>query len=197
MVSDWADERLAKEQQQLAAFKQPIIDIATTSAKIISFSPDETKILYEATASATIPQIIKPSLIGTNPTTEERTIKPGIIYIYDSKEDKNYLVLDKTELPTIKVTPTAKTTKSTTPARAPNGRTQNIHWFPTSKHLLLTLEGKIDIMEYDRTNWVTIYSGPFENSFVAPWSNGSRIIIMTNLNPGVSTLPNLYTVNLR
>lgn len=198
MVNDWTDERQAKELEQLAAFKQPIVDIATTSAKIISFSPDETKILYEATASATIPQIINPPLIGTNPTTEERTIKPGTIYVYDSKEDKNYMVLDKTELPTEKVTPTAKTKKTTTPAPAPaNGQTQNIHWFPTSKHLLLTLEGKIDIMEYDRTNWVTIYSGPFEDSFVAPWSNGSRIIIMTNLNPGVSTLPNLYTVNLR
>jgi hypothetical protein len=198
LLQEWGDEKINKERQKMAAFKQPIIDVATTSAKIISFSPDETKILYEATASATIPQVINPPLIGTNSTTEERTIKPGMIYIYDSKEDKNYLVLDKTELPTVKATPASKAKKPATGSLMfANGRTQNVHWFPTSRHLLLTLEGKIDIMEYDRTNWVTIYSGPFEDSFVAPWSNGSRILILTNLNPNTSTLPNLYTVNLR
>ena len=147
--------------------------MATSSAKIISFSPDESKILYEATASATIPKVIVPPLIGTNSTTEDRNIKPGKLYVYDSREDKNYFLLDKKELPGA------------------------IHWFPTSKHLLLTLKSKIDILEYDRTNWVTIYSGPFTDNFVAPWSNGSRIIILTNLNGDALSLPNLYTVNLR
>lgn len=174
LLADWDAAKIDTEKQKLAAFKPPIVNMATTSAKIISFSPDETKILYEATASATIPQVIVPPLIGTNSTTEDRDIKPGKLYVYDSKEDKNYFLLDRKELPGA------------------------IHWFPTSKHLLLTLQSKIDIMEYDRTNWVTIYSGPFVDDFVAPWSNGSRIIILTNLNNGDAlTLPNLYTVNLR
>lgn len=192
LLADWAEERAIKEHQKLEAFKQPIINLATSSAKIISLSPDETKILYEATAAATIPQVINPALIGTNSTEEQRTIKPGSIYVYDSKEDRNYFLLDKKEI-TAKPSPTPikKTTKSVTPGEYP------IHWFPTSKHLLLTLPGKIDIMEFDRTNWTTIYSGPFVDGFVAPWSNGSRIIIMTNLNGDATTLPNLYTVNLR
>jgi hypothetical protein len=187
LLSDWADERTTKQHQQLAAFKQTIIDVATSSAVILSLSPDETKILYEATATATIPNVIKPSLIGTNSTEETRTIKPGKIYVYDSREDKNYFVLDKNEVKLPK--PLAGT-----PTPIPYSF---IHWFPTSKHLILTLDRKIDIMEYDRTNWVTIYSGPFVDSFVAPWSNGSRIIILTSLNPNAQTLPNLYTVNLR
>ena len=194
LVTEWNGERDLKERQKLEAFSQPVINMATTSAKIIAVSPDETKILYEATASATIPIIINPPLIGTNPTKEDRNIQPGKIYVYDTKEYKNFFVMDKTELPPLKTTNTGKTA---TAQAHPNGRTQNIHWFPTSRHLLLTLEGKIDMMEYDRTNWVTIYSGPFEDSFIAPWNNGSRIIIMTNLNPNTSTLPNLYTVNLR
>jgi hypothetical protein len=196
LVTEWNGERDLKERQKLEAFSQPVIDMATTSAKIIAISPDETKILYEATASATIPIIINPPLIGTNSTKEDREIKPGKIYVYDTKEDKNFFIMDKTELPPLKAAAvTGKTAPE--PAHAGNNRTQNVHWFPTSRHILLTLEGKIDIMEYDRTNWVTIYSGPFEDSFIAPWSNGSRIIIMTNLNPNTSTLPNLYTVNLR
>lgn len=173
LLADWKAAQTDTEKQKLAAFKPAIVTMATSSAKIISFSPDETKILYEATASATIPQVIVPPLIGTNSTPEDRAIKPGKFYVYDGREDKNYFLLDKKEV------------------------SGAIHWFPTSKHLLLTLPGKIDVIEYDRTNWITIYSGPFVDDFVAPWSNGSRIIILTNLNGDALSLPNLYTVNLR
>ncbi len=200
LFAEWETERKSTEKQKLAAFKQPIIDIATGSARIISFSPDETKILYEATASATIPIVINPPLIGTNPTTEDRAIKPGKLYVYDSKEDKNYFLLDNKEI-TPSPTPTLKGTvvKPTPTLAAPANAVVStpIHWFPTSKHLLLTLQGKIDVLEYDRTNWITIYSGPFADNFVAPWNNGSRIIILTNLNGDAQSLPNLYTVNLR
>ncbi len=173
LLADWSAAQADTEKQKLAAFKPSIVNMATSSAKIISFSPDETNILYEATASATIPQVIVPPLIGTNSTPEDRNIKPGKLYVYDGHEDKNYFLLDVSEV------------------------SGAIHWFPTSKHLLLTLPSKIDVIEYDRTNWVTIYSGPFVDDFVAPWSNGSRIIILTNLNGDAQSLPNLYTVNLR
>ncbi len=178
LLAGWAAKQADTDMQKLAAFKKPIIDIATSSAKIISFSPDETKILYEATAAATIPEVIIPPLIGTNSTQEDRTIKPGKLYVYDSREDKNFFLLDQKEL-------------------GKDASFSRLHWFPTSRHLILTLGGKIDVMEYDRTNWVTIYSGPFVDDFVAPWTNGSRIIILTNLNGDATTLPNLYTVNLR
>ncbi len=170
---DWQKEKADRDRQKLASFKQPFIDVATGSARILSFSPDETKLLYEATASATIPVIIDPPMIGSNPTEEVRTVKPGNLYIYDSREDKNYLLLEKKEA---LMTPV---------------------WFPTNKHLLLVGRGKIDVLEYDRTNWTTLYSGPFQEDFVTPWPTGSRIVILTNLNPGAGNLPNLYTVNLR
>lgn len=203
LLAEWEEERITKDRQRLAAFPQPIIDIASSSAKIISLSPDETKLLYEATAAATIPVVIDPPLIGTNATEETRTIAPGSFYVYDSKEDKNFFILDKKELPATKMSPTPTRKPTAAPAKSvpiPDITTQQspfIHWFPTSRHILLTLPGKIDIMEYDRTNWVTVYAGPLSDGFVAPWSTGSRIIIMTNLNPGVSSFPNLYSVNLR
>ena len=59
--------------------------------KIVSFAPDENKILYEATAAATT-TIISPPLIGTNATEDKRTITPNTLYIYDIKEDKNYFI---------------------------------------------------------------------------------------------------------
>lgn len=173
-TADWPAEKAQRDRQKLSSFKQPFIDVATSSAKILAFSPDETKLLYEATASATIPRLIDPPLLGTNPTEETRTITPGNLYVYDSREDRNYFLLGNKEVP--KLPPM---------------------WFPTSRHFLLVDSGKIDVMEYDRTNWITLYSGPFDETFVTPWPTGSRIVILTNLNPGAGSLPNLYTVNLR
>jgi hypothetical protein len=69
-------------------------------------------------------------------------------------------------------------------------------WFPDSKHLIYNHSKKIDIMEYDAGNQTTIYAGPFVDSYVFPWSDGSRIVILTDLgNP--NSAPNLYTVDLK
>lgn len=203
LLRQWEDEKRVRERQQLSGLKQPFIDFATASAKIISFSPDETKILYEATASATIPPVIVPPLIGTNPTEEQRTVKPGSLYVYDAKEDRNYFFVEKKEIPALtaleaKPTPTPRTARPT-PKALPVVKqpAYPIRWFPTNRHLVIALEGKIDILEYDRTNWVTVYAGPFIDGFMMPFPNGSRIIVLTNLNAGVLKYPNLYTVNLR
>lgn len=175
-TATWPQAAADREQAKLAAFKQPFIDALTASARILSFSPDETKVLYEATASAAIPRVLDPPLIGANPTEETRSITPGNLYVYDSSEDKNYLFLEKREM---------------------GNPVRRAVWMPTSKHLLLVEKDKIDAVEYDRTNWVTIYAGPFDDSFVAPWPSADRIVILTNLNPNASKQPNLYTVNLR
>lgn len=201
LLADWHTEQTAKDRQKLASFKQGFVDVATGSARILAFSPDETKLLYEATRSATIPRVIDPPLIGTNATEESRTIKPGSLYVYDSREDRNYFLLEKKELPV----PTPSPTSPRPPAASLGlldhwiigNSTQSVAWFPTNRHVLLTLPGKIDVMEYDRTNWATLYSGPFDGNFLTPWPTGSRIVILTNLNPGAGSLPNLYTVNLR
>ncbi|MBI5620428.1 PEGA domain-containing protein [Candidatus Gottesmanbacteria bacterium] len=211
LIQSWQKERNGKDHQKLLAFKQGFIDVATSSARIVAFSPDETKLLYEATAAATIPQVILPPMIGTNPTEEIRTVKPGNLYVYDSKEDRNYFLLANKEIPTPTAQAPSSKSQATNKSQAPSAkRIENwtvdignstasnaVVWFPTSRHLLLIGNGKIDVMEYDRTNWTTLYSGPFSENFLAPWPSGSRLVILTNLNPGASTLPNLYTVNLR
>lgn len=203
LLNVWQNEHATLNLEKLAPFKQGFIDIATSSAKILAVSPDETKVLYEATAGATIPTIISPALIGTNPTEEVRSIEPNKLYVYDSREDKNYFLLDRSELPPAKSREAGSGFAGQDPALRDKtilpsyAQTSAIGWFPTNKHLLLTLQGKIDVVEYDRTNWTTIYAGPFTPGFVAPWPNGSRLVIVTNLNPSAGSLPNLYTVNLR
>ena len=193
LLSVWQRQHTTINLEKLAPFKPRFIDIATSSARILAVSPDETKVLYEATSAATIPLIIEPALIGTNPTEETRSIEPKKLYVYDSREDKNYFLLDRSELPPNP----PRADRADTPVLPSYAQPSAIGWFPTNKHLLLTLPGKIDVMEYDRTNWTTIYAGPFVEGFVAPWPNSSRLVIVTNLNPSAGVLPNLYTVNLR
>ena len=71
----------------------------------------------------------------------------------------------------------------------------DIQWYPDSYHLILTTDQGINIMEYDTTNNVTIYSGPFDQSFVYPWPNGSSIITLIQFSPDTPT--NLYSIKLK
>lgn len=71
-----------------------------------------------------------------------------------------------------------------------------LQWFPTSQHLFSADESGITLRDYDNTNVLRIYSGPFDPHFVYPWPNGNQLIILTNFNAGTNTPPNLYTIEL-
>jgi len=167
-VQKWQIQEREIEQEKLVLFAPEIIKMATTSAKNVVFSPDETKILYQATASASLAPILVNPPVAVNPTPEVRDLKPNQYYVYNSKEDKNFQIYqpEKGEL----------------------------SWFPDSRHLIEVTSNKISILEYDGTNRTTIYSGPFEK-FVAPSPSASKILILTSYNrPGQA---NLYSINLR
>ncbi|MDP2721110.1 MAG: PEGA domain-containing protein [bacterium] len=69
--------------------------------------------------------------------------------------------------------------------------------YPDNKHLILVGKGTISIMELAGTNVIPIYTGNFDKNLVVPWPDGSKIVIATSLNTAVSTLPNLYAIELR
>lgn len=168
----WQQQRLEKEEARLQSLRPPIRRLLTENFNVISWSPDETKVLYQASTSATLPLIITPRLIGFDTTPEDRALKKGQFYVYDTKEDKNYKIGTETA-----------------------GR-QELTWFPDSKHLISVRDGKIEILEYDGTNRTTIYAGPFVDNYVFPSPNGSKIIVLTNLGNS-SIPPNLYTISLK
>jgi len=167
----WEEQKALALQSKIEALPKELIPMATTSAQIISFAPNETKFLYRGLAEGIVPMVIKPALIGVNPVEEDRAIKPGNLYVYDLKEDRNYLVGPEEEL--------------------------DVSWFPTSSHLVFIQENKLKIMSYDTTNETTLFTGSFNPDFVTPWSDGSSVVIMTNLNPDASDELNLYAVKLR
>lgn len=175
--SEWEQERIAEQERQARTLNNKLRPLYTSHFSNAQISPDNDKILYTASGSATLPVIINPRLKGTNSTPEIREIKDGSIYTYDIKEDRNYLLWE----------PDNSSTESATPKYS---------WHPSSRHLFYVEDGKINIMEFDGQNNTTVYAGPFREDFVTVWPDGSNLVILTNLNiPGAPY--NLYKVSLK
>lgn len=178
--ASWNEQKENQDKSQLFGFKAKLQNLIKENFQILSWSEDETKILYTATQSANLPLIINPPLIGTNSTPQQRTISKDAVYAYDIKEDKNFKILD-----------------SMPPHKSQdfiNGLPLN--WFTDSKHLIYVADKKITIMDYDGQNKTTVYAGPFMDGYVFSWPDGSKILILTDLgNPTIS--PNLYTIGLK
>ncbi len=164
----WQQEEKIRQDAQLSKLPPKLLETIDSRVADIQFSPDETKILYTATASASIPQDIISPLPASSTQPESRNLEPGKVYVYDLKEDKNFSI---------------------------GNYSSKANWFPTSKHIFLVQKDKISIIEYDGTNLVDVYSGPFENSFAFPFPAGNRLLVLTSI--GKDTPPNLYAISLR
>jgi hypothetical protein len=187
----WQDEEAVKQEAKMARLPEKLFLVLKNSVKNIQFSPDETKIMYTATASATIPDGIIPPLANPGTQKESRTIEPGKLYIYDLKEDKNFYITEAVRFEPPKE-PSKSKGKTPTPLVKP---TTNISWYPTSKHIFIVQSNKISIGEYDNTNWADVYTGTFENLFAFPFPAGNRFLVLTSI--GKDTPLNLYAVTLR
>lgn len=173
ILAEWEKERGTRLSSQIKILPDELVDILERKSSSIVFSPDETKILYTASGSATIRENLIKSLPGSSSQKEERDIKNGQTYVYDIKEDRNFL-LDEGAVPEA---------------------TRRLSWFPTSKHLVLSETGKITIIDYDGTNKQLVYSGSYVSPHAYPFGSTSRLLILTNL--GADTTPNLYSLTLK
>ncbi len=155
---------------RMLTLPEPLREILNTSAANLVWSPRENKIMYTATASATIPDNLIRPLPGSNTQPQARALVPKNIYVYDLEEDRNFLV----------------------------GKINDIlSWFPDSGHLVKVEPNKVSIMEYDATNPTVVYAGPMVDGYAFPYPSGKQLLILTNLNPASITVPNLYAVSLR
>ncbi|MEI6532988.1 MAG: PEGA domain-containing protein [Candidatus Roizmanbacteria bacterium] len=180
LISAWDEERVQEVTKIVEAFPKDIQKIASESFHIISFSPDQTKILYTANNSFVLPPIIHPPLIGTNQTKESRDIQKSHLYVYDRKEDKNFLMS-----PELLNQPTSKVFDQPL-----------LLWHPNSRHLFSIKNNTIEVVDYDNTNKRTVYSGPFEKNFYSITSSG-RLLVLSNLNPQNNKFPDVYEIGIR
>jgi hypothetical protein len=72
----------------------------------------------------------------------------------------------------------------------------NLNWYPSNRHLILSTESGLDILEYDGLNRTTIINEIIKDnlSFVSP--DGNRLIVLSNLNQKADAY-NLFAVDLK
>lgn len=175
LIEAWQKQKQENYLKILETYPKDFAKVASDSFNLISFSPDETKILYQTTINISLPPMITPALIATNQTAETRTLEKNNLYVYDKKEDKNYLINTSSKLPFTN---------------------DQIQWYFDSRHLVIEEKNKLSIADYDDNNLQPVYSGPFEENFFTTTSDG-EIAILANLNPEVNKLPDLYLVGIR
>ena len=194
IIDAWDEKDRKNLQKILETFKDPLPQIATDSFQIISFSPDDSKILYQAKRNTFLPDLINPPLVSTNQTPQIRNIEKDQFYVYDKREDRNYLLELKDGF---EPTPTPKNSRNKTtqvPKSVPVEN--NLIWYPDSNHLIIKDEGRVSVIRYDGTHRQTVYSGPFEQGFLGVTSDG-RLLILANLNPQRNKKPDVYAVGIR
>ncbi|PIU03301.1 hypothetical protein COT44_03690 [Candidatus Shapirobacteria bacterium CG08_land_8_20_14_0_20_39_18] len=169
----WTSEQKIRKDQQMEKLVPELADIIENKTRDLSFSPDETKILYTATASAQIPDNLIPAINGASTQKQERTIKPDHTYVYDIKEDKNF------------------------PLALSLSRPFTLSWFPTSRHLILVEKNKVTIMEYDGTNQTVVYNTPFVDLNAFSFPSGNRLLVLTTISSDPKAPANLYAVSLK
>jgi hypothetical protein len=111
ILSEWELEIAREERVQLLNLPEFMAQVATESATNLYFSPDNKKLLYQATKDIEIPTGLIEALPSNSTQAESRAIKPGAWYVYDLKEDKNFIVAEGT-LPSPSPSATPKTKKA-------------------------------------------------------------------------------------
>lgn len=181
ILAQWKEEKRSRAEGLVRNLPTEFSDILLRKSSDYVFSPDETMVLYTASAAGTLsPDLIKP-LPGASTQPQERTIMKGHTYVYDTKEDRNFLI-------------------SKDPIALQNPPPERlipvVRWLTTSRHLILAEPDKVSVMDYDGTNRQQVYFGAYSAPYAFPFTNATRLLILTNLGASSST-PNLYTLTVK
>lgn len=168
---DWqlqTDILITAKLDRLPKVIQPLV--ATNSAKDIQFSSDEYKVLYLAQSDGNITKNIITPPPAQSTQNQSRAIKKDNYYVYDLKDDTNFLIGYKNDL-------------------------SNPNWLPNSSNIVFVQNQNLNVIDYDGTNQQTLFSSNFDPNCVYPWIDGSKIVILTSAYP--SAPANLYTISTR
>lgn len=142
--------------------------ISTNSAKNIIFNSDETKVLYLSQTDGDLKQLLTPPPAQST-QNQSRNIKKDNYYVYDIKDDTNFLIGNKD--------------------------LYHLNWLANSNNLIYIEDQKIQTIEYDNTNKLTLFAGNFNKNAVYPWLDGNKIITLTA--PYNNAPENLYSISIR
>lgn len=170
ILKEWEEQEKAELEIKLARLPKKLAEIASNSAEMISFSPDEERFFYLALNSAAIPENLLPHPPARSTQPETRQIETDKIYNYNLKEDTNFLI----------------------------GSNQNLPFYWLTSDCLIYIDqekSQIKVVEADGGNNQTIYSGPFENGFIFPSPAGKSLVVLISLHS--ESPANLYEIKVR
>ncbi len=226
LLTQWQEQLAAINKNNLTRLPDLIAKIATSSATNVYFSPDREKLLYTAKNNLDLPNnLIGKTVPSINPAAQNRKLEAGKTYVYDLKEDSNYLIKEadynpNTEEPfvidgtlppsTITPTPTKNAPKPAVASELDKivkqinllrGQTdphitQNLSWYSTSRHLVVTSQEGVSIIEYDDNNAASIVSAQINGNFATSTTDGNRLMILSNLNQK-QDIYNLVSLDLK
>lgn len=206
IIKDWQDQYSKINQPTLSLYPKYISEILTNKALNVYFSPDKEKVLYTATENTTLPENdIAKSLPNVNSTPETRNIVKDSTYVFDLKEGTNYLLPFATKSAEVskKIIIAADATPSASlaslkqiKAQSDAHSTTNISWYSNSRQVIVTNDDGVNIVDYDGQNLTNITYVRPQNGFVTPSLDGSKLIMLTNINQKPDTF-NLISFDLK
>ena len=93
-LTSWIEKDQKKLDAQMKKLPEELQSILKHKASAIVFAPDENMLVYTASGSATVANDLIPQLPGSSTQKQERNLKDGSTYVYDIKEDRNFIIDD-------------------------------------------------------------------------------------------------------
>ncbi|MFH1601495.1 MAG: PEGA domain-containing protein [Candidatus Shapirobacteria bacterium] len=191
-LSTWQDELDQQLGRNLEKLPPELAEVASNSAQLITFSPNQKRLYYLASQDASIPNnlIVHPPARSTQ--AEEREIKRGRVYIYQLEDDTNFFMGEANK---IGINLENLENKENLLIRYLAQTQSPVYWLSTNNHLLFLEDNQVKVIEAEATNKITVFAGPFENGYAFPSPDGNKLIVLTSLHPHLP--PNLYGVTIR
>ncbi len=206
IVKEWQDQYAKLNLPTLNLFPRYMIDILSTKAVNVFFSPDKEKVFYTPTSNINLPTNEIGSLLpNINSTPESRNLIKNQTYLFDLKEGTNYLLpfatgsanFAKELIITVSATPSASLSQiHQLRAQFESRLTTNLTWYSNSRQLIVTDQDGVNMIDYDGLNMVNITYVQPKEGFLTSSPDGSKLILLTNINQKSDTY-NLISFDLK
>lgn len=191
----WNDDQNTEDQARILAIKDLNIRNIASKSGVLKWSPDETKFLAGPAPVVEVsptPFVVKNSVTPTStpiPTPAPRTLLKG------------YKVYDL--INPIRVELTTKPTVSLSQLQAGQYKEYTLpdayayYWLPNSRHIIMVMEDKVGIADFDGTNLAVIFAGKFDGNNVFAWPDSSKLVLLTSFATSTASVSNLFGINLK
>lgn len=198
ILSQWQEQLDLINKSSLSQVPDFLKSILLEKSQHIYFSPDQEKVFYIPTEDITLPEnTVGANLPTINPTKETRHLQAGKIYVFDTTEGTNYQL--PFSVPTqeeVEDDQNLLTLITNLRGQTDSNYTTNLRWYPNSNQLFYTQQDRIEVIDYDGLNSITIIEAKIIENFSTPSPKGNHLIILTNLNQKVDQ-QNLISLDLK